>query len=239
MTFEIKAYGGPTVQFRYGTLTVLTDPTFDAPGDYPIGDRALTKTAPANGTPGPVDLVLLSHDEHPDNLDHAGRALLATVPLVLSTPGAAERIGAPVRGLDDWESTVVGAVRVTAVPAQHGPEGVLHLTGAVAGFVLEGEGLPTVYVSGDNASLRVVEEIAGRFPAIDVAILFGGAAKTALVGDATLTLTAAEMATAARILGATSVYAAHVDSWAHFTEGIDEVRKAFAAAGLSGVLREA
>jgi L-ascorbate metabolism protein UlaG (beta-lactamase superfamily) len=239
MTFAIKAYGGPTVEFRYGDLTVLTDPTFDAPGDYPIGDRALTKTAPASGPPGPVDLVLLSHDEHPDNLDRSGRELLATVPLVLSTPGAAERIGAPVRGLADWESAEVGAVRVTAVPAQHGPDGVLHLTGAVAGFVLEGAGLPTVYVSGDNASLRVVEEIAGRFPDVDVAILFGGAAKTALVGDATLTLTAAEMADAARILGVSEVHAAHVDSWAHFTEGIDDVREAFAAAGLSGLLTTA
>jgi CspA family cold shock protein len=39
------------------------------------------------------------------------------------------------------------------VPALHGPEGSEHLVGEVTGFVLAGPGLPTVYVSGDNASL--------------------------------------------------------------------------------------
>jgi hypothetical protein len=33
VTFELL--GGPTVIIRIGGLTLLTDPTFDAPGDYP------------------------------------------------------------------------------------------------------------------------------------------------------------------------------------------------------------
>ncbi|HEX5199653.1 MAG TPA: MBL fold metallo-hydrolase, partial [Actinoplanes sp.] len=61
MTFRL--FGGPTVEFSFGGLTFLTDPTFDEPGDYPIGDRKLTKTAPPTGEPGPVDVVLLSHDQ--------------------------------------------------------------------------------------------------------------------------------------------------------------------------------
>ncbi len=108
-----------------------------------------------------------------------------------------------------------------------GPDGTEHLTGPVTGFVLHGDGLPTVYVSGDNASLAVVTEIAGRFPAVDVAVLFGGRARTPLLGDADLTLSAAGMLEAARILGAKRVVPVHVDSWAHFTEGIDDVRAAF------------
>ncbi|MFD0786817.1 MBL fold metallo-hydrolase, partial [Micromonospora azadirachtae] len=126
--------------------------------------------------------------------------------------------------------------RVTAVPAQHGPDGTDHLTGPVTGFVLSGDGVPTVYVSGDNASLRVVREVAARFPDIDVAILFGGAARTPLVGDANLTLDANAMVEATRILGASTVVPAHVDSWAHFTEGLADVRAAFTAAGLSDLL---
>ncbi|MBX6356714.1 MAG: MBL fold metallo-hydrolase, partial [Micromonosporaceae bacterium] len=163
-------------------------------------------------------------------------------PLVLCTPTTAERLGPPARALPAWTHIDLprpdraGDVRVTAVPAQHGPDGTEHLTGPVTGFVLQGAGLPTVYVSGDNASLRVVEEIAGRFPAIDTAILFGGAARTALLGDANLTLDAAGMVEAARILGVRSVVPVHIDSWAHFTEGIDEVRAAFAAAGLADML---
>jgi len=101
---------------------------------------------------------------------------------------------------------------------------------------VSGASLPTVYVSGDNASLRVVEEIAERFPSIDVALLFGGRARTPLLGDANLTLDAAGMAAATRILGVEVVVPVHVDSWAHFTEGLDDVRRAFAEAGLAGVL---
>jgi L-ascorbate metabolism protein UlaG (beta-lactamase superfamily) len=237
MTF--RSFGGPTVAFTYGGVSFLTDPTFDEPGDYPIGNRKLTKTAPPAGPPEPAGVVLLSHDQHPDNLDRAGRAVALAAPLVLSTPAAASRLGEPVRGLAPWESIDLGhdGVRVTAVPAQHGPDGSEHLVGPVTGFVLEAPGEPAVYVSGDNASLRVVREIADRFPSIANAVLCGGAARTPLVGDANLTLSGAEMAEAARILGVETVIPAHVDSWAHFTEGIDDVRTAFERAGLTALLK--
>jgi len=93
-----------------------------------------------------------------------------------------------------------------------------------------------VYVSGDNASLAVVSDIAARFPAVEVAVLFGGAARTALVGDTNLTLSAEEMVEAARILGVSTVVPAHVDSWAHFTESGADVRDAFDKAGLLSLL---
>ncbi|XVV14744.1 MBL fold metallo-hydrolase [Actinoplanes sp. CA-131856] len=170
-------------------------------------------------------------------LDRSGRAFAATVPLVLTTPAGAERLGGTARGLEPWQSTTVGDVSITAVPAQHGPDGTEHLVGPVTGFVLEADG-QTVYVSGDNASLAIVREIAGRFPRVDVAVLFGGAARTPLVGDHNLTISAAEMVEATRLLGAAAVVPAHVDSWAHFTESIGDVRTAFAAAGLEDRLRE-
>jgi L-ascorbate metabolism protein UlaG (beta-lactamase superfamily) len=234
---RFQRFGGPTVLIEYGGLRLLTDPTFDEPGEYPIGQRTLVKTAaPLAPPPDGADVVLLSHDQHPDNLDRSGRALLASVPLVLSTPTAAERLGGTVRGLEPWADTRSGEVTITAVPAQHGPDGTEHLTGPVTGFVLEAAGEPTVYISGDNASLRVVREVAARFPDVAVAVLFGGAARTALLGDANLTLDAAGMVEAARILGAGEVVAVHVDSWGHFTEGPADVRAAFDAAGLADSL---
>jgi hypothetical protein len=42
-------------------------------------------------------VVLLSHDEHPDNLDISGRALLSGVPL--TTPKGGRRLGNGARGL--------------------------------------------------------------------------------------------------------------------------------------------
>jgi hypothetical protein len=60
-----------------------------------------------------------------------------------------------------------------------GPE---PLVGEVTGFVLTGARTPTVYISGDNASLELVGEIAARYPRIDTTVLFAGAAQTPLVG---------------------------------------------------------
>ncbi|MBQ1092991.1 MBL fold metallo-hydrolase [Streptomyces sp. B93] len=246
--FPVRVYGGPTAHFEYGGLRFLTDPTFDAPGDHPSGSGVvLTKTAPPAAAPadlGRIDVVLLSHDEHADNLDDSGRALLADVPLTLTTPGGGRRLGSEsgARGLADWESVDLdrpdgGTVTVTGVPAVHGPgprAAVEPLTGEVVGFVLTGEGLPTVYVSGDNASLDAVKEIADRFGPVDTAVLFAGAPRFPFLFDGEpLVLDSAQTAEAATILGARRVVPVHYDSWAHFTEGRDELIAAFTAAGLS------
>ncbi|MGW0548687.1 MBL fold metallo-hydrolase [Streptomyces altiplanensis] len=245
--FPVRAFGGPTALFEYGGLRFLTDPTFDAPCTYPArpGAPALTKTAPSTGTPedlGPVDVVLLSHDEHDDNLDNAGRALLAGIPLTLTTTGGGERLGDKAKGLADWESIELdrpggGALTVTAVPAIHGPgprEEVEPIAGQVIGFVLTGQDLPTVYVSGDNASLDAVREIAGRFAPIDTALLFAGAPRFAeIFGGGLIVLDSAQAAEATQLLGARRVVPVHYDSWSHFTEGRDELEAAFASAGLA------
>ncbi|AUH39764.1 MBL fold metallo-hydrolase [Streptomyces sp. CMB-StM0423] len=232
--------GGPTALLQLGGVRLLTDPTFDPPGEYPVGGRRLVKTAgpaiPPAGL-GPVDAVLLSHDQHPDNLDRAGRECAAAAPLVLSTASAAERLRGPVRGLPAWESYAVGPVRVTAVPALHGPPGTEHLTGEVTGFVLTGDGLPTVYVSGDNASLDVVRTIAARLGPVDIAVLFAGAAQTPLLGAAHLTLTSEHAAAAAAVLGAHDVVPLHFEHWGHVTQGADSLVAAFDAAGLGHRLR--
>ncbi|MEU8385671.1 MBL fold metallo-hydrolase [Streptosporangium sp. NPDC048865] len=236
MTITVTVIGGPTALLEIGGLRVLTDPTFDPPGDHPAGPLTLTKTAGPALSPadvGRVDLVLLSHDQHPDNLDGLGRKKMAAAPLTLSTPEAAARTGATP--MLPWQHHDVGRVRVTAVPALHGPPGCEPVVGQVTGFVLTGDGLPTVYVSGDNASLECVRLIAGRFPAVDVALLFGGAAAVPVI-DGRLTLNAADMVTAARLLGAGHVVPLHVDGWSHFGEGPADVRAAFSEAGLDHLL---
>jgi L-ascorbate metabolism protein UlaG (beta-lactamase superfamily) len=118
--------GGPTTVLDLGGLRIVSDPTFDAPGPHGY----LTKTAGPAVEPdelGPVDLVLVSHDNHPDNLDDRGRALALAAPLVLTTRSAAGRLGHPAIGLAPWTSHAVdrpdgGSLTVTAVPAVHGPE---------------------------------------------------------------------------------------------------------------------
>ncbi|MYW63600.1 MBL fold metallo-hydrolase [Streptomyces sp. SID8379] len=241
-TLTVRYIGGPTAVLELAGLRLLTDPTFDAPGAYPIGARALVKTVgpalTAEAT-GPVDVVLLSHDQHPDNLDRAGRTLLADAPLILTTTAATDRLDHPdARALPNWRHIDLprpdgGRLRITGVPALHGPEGSEPLVGEVTGFVLSGDDLPTVYVSGDNASLDRVRQIADRFPTIDVALLFAGAARTPIVPDAPLTLTSADAAEATRILNARHIVPLHFEHWGHFTQDGTTLTKAFAEAGLS------
>ncbi|WP_082096387.1 MBL fold metallo-hydrolase [Demequina gelatinilytica] len=225
---EIALVGGPTAVLGYAGLTVLTDPTFDPPGEY----GNLTKLAgPAFGPAeiGHVHLVLLSHDEHADNLDHAGRAALAAAGHVISTPGAASRIPGIV-GLKAWHSvTVYGAhapVCITAVPAQHGPDALVDRLAEVSGFVLEAAGWPTVYFSGDNAELRIAAEVARHFPEVDIAVVCAGAARVARLDDARLTADAAVTLGIADLWPAAAVVPVHLDDWAHFSQP----REAFRAA---------
>jgi L-ascorbate metabolism protein UlaG (beta-lactamase superfamily) len=232
---SVTYIGGPTVLLEYAGLRIVTDPTFDAPQVYMDDDGSLEKTAGPGiqrADLGRVDLVLLSHHKHEDNLDYEGLELLATGVRTYSTPAAAmDLFGGNVVGLDPWETDAFEGVIVTAVPALHGPPGSERRLGPVTGFVLEFDDAPTVYVSGDNASLPLVEQIAERFPHIEVAILHAGAAQyPPLPGP--LTLSSVDAATAARILSASTVVGVHTEDWTHFTEDRAALEAAFGGAPL-------
>lgn len=228
--------GGPTAILEYAGLRFVTDPTLDPPQSYSEpGETTLVKTTGPGlqwADLGIIDAVLLSHHAHKDNLDYEGIELIATGIPTFSTPDAASDLfGGTVIGLDSWETHELGHVTVTAVPALHGPPGSEPLVGTVTGFVLESPGEPTVYVSGDNASLSLVEQIADRFPDIDIAVLFAGAVRVPGI-DGLLTLSATDAAEAARTLGASRVVGLHVEDWEHFTENAADFAAAFSGTGL-------
>ena len=235
--------GGPTALLEYGGLRFLTDPTFDAAGtDYPTPVYTLHKTqAPALTAEqlDKVDAVLLSHDHHFDNLDHAGRAALSTARAVFTTRDGAARLGGNADGLAAWEKRALPApdgqtVELTATPARHGPAGGDR--GPVVGFVLTAPGAPVVYVSGDTVWYEGVGEVGQRF-SVDVAVLNAGAAKVAVAGPSPLTFTAADAVTLARAWPKAAIVPLHFEGWTHFTEGAAELREAFARAGLTSRLR--
>jgi L-ascorbate metabolism protein UlaG (beta-lactamase superfamily) len=243
----ISVLGGPTTVVDIGGRRLVIDPTFDEVGEHGYLTKTMPPAAPAAAL-GDVDVVLVSHDQHPDNLDTAGRELASSVPLVITNPGAAARLGSRARGLPQWQSVElpagddVAAMTVTAVPAVHGPadgqrDDGGHVNCEVTGFVLSGPDLPTLYLSGDNAALSAVAEIADRSGPIDAAVLFVGAARVATKeGGRPLTLTSARAAAAAEVLGAKLVIPAHYDGWAHFSEDLDDISAAFAEAGIAAVL---
>jgi L-ascorbate metabolism protein UlaG (beta-lactamase superfamily) len=233
-TLTVQLVGGPTAVLHYAGLRWLTDPAFSPPGEYEGGLRRTTGPAVAADAVGAIDVVLLSHDHHSDNLDPDGRAFLPRAGQVLTTVAGAERLGGNAVGIEPWSSVTVGEVTVTAVPAQHGPDGTDHITGPVIGFLLAAPGLETVYVSGDNASLDVVRAIADRAGPVAIAVLFAGAVQLAHRFDgAYLTLSSDRAAEAARILGARAVVPLHYEGWSHFTQGEAELRAAFAGNGVS------
>ena len=128
-TVTITLIGGPTALIELGGFRLLTDPTFDAPGEYKLPHVTLTKTShPALSAEqvGRVDAVLLSHDQHADNFDHAGKAYAMQAPRLFTTVAGAKRLGGVAEGLQPGDSRQLTkpdgtALTITATPARHGP----------------------------------------------------------------------------------------------------------------------
>jgi L-ascorbate metabolism protein UlaG (beta-lactamase superfamily) len=238
----LRLVGGPTALISYGGLRLLTDPTFSPPGELrrPGTDIVLRKlTGPAVPPEAvePIDAVLLSHDHHLDNLDPIGREFLPRAGRVLTTGDGAERLEVEATGMEPGDSVQLEAsgraVEIVAVRADHGPTEVAPKNGPVIGFVLRGEALSTIYVSGDNASVEVVREIAGAHGPIDASVLFCGGAEVpeAWGPDAYLTLTPETAVEAARLLGDGPIVPIHQEGWAHFSFGPEDLSRAFEDAG--------
>ena len=230
-TVTITRIGGPTVLIEIDGVRLLTDPTFDPPGSrYQLGPVTIDKTAgPALGVNeiGAVDAVLLSHDQHPDNLDEQGRRLLDTAPVVLTTPSSAERLGGSARGLQPGESVRVasqaGAVDVMATEALHGPEHLRGALGEVTGFLAAPHGGgPAVYVSGDNVDEAAFALANGRAD-VRLALVHGGAARLDLFGGTLLSASTEHIRAAAAALPAAQVAVIHDTGWSHLTEDVLQV----------------
>jgi L-ascorbate metabolism protein UlaG (beta-lactamase superfamily) len=237
--------GGPTVLIDWGGLRLLTDPTFDPAGTiYRLPAYELRKTmgpAVSIDALGRLDAVLLSHDHHFDNLDHAGRALLARAPRVLTTVAGAGRLGNGAAGLMPWQEMDVPApggriLHVTATPARHGPAHADR--GPVVGFALAFRDDPrdVLYLSGDTVWYEGVREVSQRL-SVRTAVLFMGAARVRAVGDWPLTFTGAEGAEAARAFPDAVVVPVHFEGWEHFSESRSEIERAFRGAGIADRLR--
>jgi L-ascorbate metabolism protein UlaG (beta-lactamase superfamily) len=104
----ITHIGGPTALIAVDGWHLLTDPTFDDPGRrYAFGwgtsSRKLAGPTIAAAELPAIDAVLLSHDHHDDNLDAAGRALLPSAGVVVTTASRAKRLGNGARALSPWD----------------------------------------------------------------------------------------------------------------------------------------
>ncbi len=237
MKTTITLVGGPTVLIEIAGLRLLTDPTFDPPGSYNLGAVTLVKeSGPAllAEAIGAIDAVLLSHDQHADNLDRAGRALLRHAAAVFTTQTGAERLGGGAQALAPWQSVTIegdggSKVHITATPARHGPRGIEAITGDVIGFALGlDEPGDAIYVTGDTVWYEGVAEVARRFKPHTV-LLFAGAAKTR--GAFHLTMNASDALETAHAFSQARIAPVHNSGWAHFSESQAEFVQAFTTLG--------
>jgi L-ascorbate metabolism protein UlaG (beta-lactamase superfamily) len=238
---HITHIGGPTALIEVGGWRILTDPTFDAPGRrYAFGwgtsSRKLAGPAIAASDIGRIDAVLLTHDHHGDNLDPAGRALLPSAGVVVTTASGAKRLGGETRGLSPWASTRLEhserpAIEVTATPCRHGPPLSHPLVGDVIGFALRWDGQEhgVLWISGDTVLYDSVREVADRLQ-VDTAILHLGGVQFPITGPLRYTMTAHDAVELCSLLRPRTAIPIHYEGWKHFKQGRETIERELAGA---------
>lgn len=239
---RITRIGGPTVFVELGGWRILVDPTFDAAGGryaFAFGTSSVKTRGPAlpPAALAPVDVVLLSHDHHADNLDGAGRALLAGVGHVVTTRSGAARLrGDTVRGLRAGGSTLLESpgresLRVTATPCRHGPPLSRLVVGEVIGFAVRrvSHEVTDLWVTGDTVATRALTRTA-RGLDVDVVVVNAGGARFSRTGPVEYTMTGRDAVALVEVLRPRVAVAAHYDGWSHFRDGEAGMRAAVAAA---------
>jgi L-ascorbate metabolism protein UlaG (beta-lactamase superfamily) len=241
MEVSLTHIGGPTVLIEVGGWRMLTDPTFDPPGQsyrfgWGTGSRKLTGPAIAVSDLGPIDAVLLSHDHHDDNLDAAGRALLPSAGAVITTVPGAKRLGGAARGLEPWTSTRLEGparppIEITATPCRHGPPLSHPIVGDVIGFALKWDGQEhgVLWISGDTVLYDGVRQVAERLQ-VDTVVLHLGGVRFPISGPVRYTMTAKEAVELCRLVQPRTVIPIHYEGWQHFREGREAIERELANA---------
>lgn len=221
---------------------ILTDPTLDKKDrlfpQYVSTPLAFSKKyidpALSIDEIGKVDLVLLSHDHHSDNLDKNGKKFIKTVPVVLSTKDAVRRLkNNNTIGLDNWEEynikdNRVKGLKITAIPAQHtNIKRLDRLMGKVLGFTIEWDGQENgcIYISGDTVLFEGIYELSEK-KKVDIAILhLGAGAFPYLKRNLRVTMNGDEAIKTTALLNPNKVIPIHYEGWWHFKQSSDSLHK--------------
>jgi L-ascorbate metabolism protein UlaG (beta-lactamase superfamily) len=163
MPSDVRRVVHASTLIDFDGATILTDPWFsEKPLYHPGEQRSIDSAAELPELAG----IVITHRHY----DHCDVAALASYPdksvPVAVNKGTADRVRAAgftqVTELDPWEETTLGPVKVTAAPGSHGVPEVT--------YVLQGDGR-TVFFGGDSRRIPELDEVAQRFPSIDLALL--------------------------------------------------------------------
>ncbi len=231
--------GTATVILRYAGFTILTDPNFLHKGDhvhlgYGLTSKRLTDPAIELDALPPIDLVVLSH-LHEDHFDRVVERRLDKGLPIVTTPNAASRLAAKgfraTHGVPTWETLTVSKgdarLRITAMPARHGPPIVAALMPQTMGSLLEFQapGRPVavrLYISGDTLVIDQLKEIPRRHPDIDLGLFHLGGTR---VLGILVTMDVRQGVEAIRIIGPRTAIPIHNDDYAVFKSNLVDSRE--------------
>jgi L-ascorbate metabolism protein UlaG (beta-lactamase superfamily) len=210
---------------------ILTDPVFDAPGgfySFGLGTFSKKYSKPKIDAKdlGHIDLVLLSHEHHGDNLDVLGRTVAQGAKRIITTPRASKKF-AQATALTEFNSISIDdprvpGLKITATPAQHAQFAFMNpLAGHVIGFVLEfnSQTNGVLYISGDTVFFKGINEVAKQFPTIETAVLHMGCAGFPyLSGPLRYTMNSSDAVKAIEVLNPKRAIPIHTGGWWHFRE---------------------
>ena len=248
-TLKITHIGTATAILEINGVSFLTDPFFSPAGTAWEKGRVVLKVSddPAlrlDQLPI-IDAVLLSHEDHEDNLDPVGRQLLDGR-RVYTTPDGANNLSPrpAVHGMKPWTELehVIGGkrFRIIATPTKHMPEG------ECTGFIVTGpdfgtgrDGLPNaVYFSGDTVYIEELESIADRFHVRAAVMNLGNAHAPIDIMEPgsplmQITMGGKDGARLFRALKADVLVPMHYESWGHFAQFGEELKQVFEEEGIS------
>lgn len=247
---RVTHVGTATLILEIGPFRLITDPALDPRGkEYGFGwgthSRKLLDPLPSQSTIEDMqfDAALVTHDQHADNLDEPGRRLVAKASVTITTRRGARRLGGNSVGLAPWDSHTLThssgrSLRITAVPARHGPAGTRAIVGPVIGVVLEWEGRDgAIYISGDTVDFRRLDEVGERYD-IDVAFLhLGGVQFPKNTGRMKFTMDSHDAMEVMGRLKPRLVVPVHYDGWNHFRESPTDMRTQLEGSSEGGRIR--
>lgn len=241
MDTSLTFIGTATTLLRLGRFRLLTDPNFLHRGQraqlgWGMSSRRRTDPAMTIDELPALDAVLLSH-LHGDHFDHVARDGLDHALPVVTTPHARDRLHrwgfAAATGLETWQSWEIGdhaeRVRVTAVPARHGPRPLHRMLPPVQGSVVdlerEGRRVLRIYITGDTVLVPELTAIRDRIGGIDLMVAHLGGTR---IGGLLVTLDARQGADLTELVGPGRVLPVHYDDYDVFrsplTHFLDEMR---------------
>jgi L-ascorbate metabolism protein UlaG (beta-lactamase superfamily) len=243
-SFSVTHVGTATAIFEIDNVKLLTDPFFSPAGttwDIGSGNTLKNTETPALGLEHlpPIDAILLSHEDHPDNLDDYGRQLLNGRHVFTTVDGGKNLAPRPaVRGMRAWETVSVAlggtTYGITATPCQHFPGG------ECTGFVLtspnfghSADGRPNaIYFTGDTVYIDELAKIPEKFHVVAAVMNLGSAHVNIPGGLLQITMDGKQAAHLFRTLKADYLIPMHYESWGHFTECGQDLVKVFKEEGI-------